>query len=294
MGSRKAPQPVQSERRSRTSIWVKPCPGVHANAAPVGHEFSCVGRHRCRGLALHGNVSRRAIAVLAVGRAAHLGVVLGRPVGAVDDHRGGKVASDALQDHHQPGGGQNGVGAVLTGKFFHGKVGGQLFAAVLRLGIGVDLDHRLFSFRFAGLFVFQLPDEEERDHPPVPSEALPCRIHEAGASASVHHDGVVPAGGHQQVTELLRRVPLPAHIVGELSGLGADSCSWRTVAHIRSAGDGADLFPADDEVDALHVIRVPVGHGLHAEVRRVVPADGPRPVVWGLAGLPISLQMAGR
>ena len=130
-----------------------------------------------------------------MGRAAHLGVVLGRPVGTVDDHRGGKVAADALQDHHQPGGGQNGVGAVLAGKFFHGKVGGQLLAAVLRLGIGVDLDHRLVSFRFVGLFVFQFPDEEERDHPPVPGEALPCRIHEAGAPASVHHDGVVPAGG---------------------------------------------------------------------------------------------------
>ena len=78
--------------------------GVHAHAAPVGHELSCVGRHRCRGLAPHGNVSRRAVAVLAVGRAAHLGVVLGRPVGTVDDHRGGKVAADALQDHHQPGG----------------------------------------------------------------------------------------------------------------------------------------------------------------------------------------------
>ena len=78
--------------------------GVHAHAAPVGHEFSCVGRHRCRGLALHGNVSRRAVAVLAVGRAAHLGVVLGRPVGAVDDHRGGKVAADALQKPSPAGG----------------------------------------------------------------------------------------------------------------------------------------------------------------------------------------------
>ena len=132
--------------------------GVNAHAAPVGHQFSCVGRHRCRGLALHGNVSRRAVAVLAVGRAAHLGVVLRRPVGAVDDHRGGKMAADALQDHHQPGGGQNGVTAVLAGKFFYGEVGGQLFAAVLRFGIGVDLDHRPLSFRFFGFFAFQLPD----------------------------------------------------------------------------------------------------------------------------------------
>ena len=153
--------------------------GVHAHPAPVRHELSCVGRHRSRGLALHRNVSRRAVAVLTVGRAAHLGVVLGRPVGAVDDHRGGKMAADALQYHYQPGGGQDGVGAVLAGKFFHGKVGGQLFAAVLRLGIGVDLDHRPLSFRFFGFFAFQLPDEEKRDHPPVPGDALPCRIHEA-------------------------------------------------------------------------------------------------------------------
>ena len=88
-------------------------------------------------------------------------------------------------------------------------------------------------------------------------------------------------------------MPLPAHIVGEPSALGADSCSWRTVAHIRSAGDRADLLSADDEVDTLHVIRVPVGHGLHAEVRRGVPTDGPRPVVRGLAGLPLRLQVAG-
>ena len=49
--------------------------GVHAHAAPVRHQRPGVGRHRCRGLALHGNVSRRAVAVLAVGRAAYLGVL---------------------------------------------------------------------------------------------------------------------------------------------------------------------------------------------------------------------------
>ena len=268
-------------------------PGVHAHAAPVRHEFSCVGRHRCRCLALHGNVSRRAVAVLAVGCAAHLSVVLGRPVGAVDHHRGGKMAADALQDHHQSGGSQNGVAAVLAGKFFHGEVGGQLFVAVRRLGIGVDLDHRFFSFRFACFFTFQLPYEEKRDHPPVPGDALPCRIHEAGRPASVHHNGVVPAEGRQQIPELLRRVPLPAHIVGEPPVLGADGRPGGAVAHIRSADDGTDLLPADDEVDALHVIPVPIGNGLHAEIRRGVPADGPRPVLGCLAGLPVSLQVAG-
>ena len=85
-----------------------------------------------------------------------------------------------------------------------------------------------------------------------------------------------------------------AHIVDEPAILGADGRPGRAVAHIRPAGDGTDLLPADDEVDALHVIRVPVGHGLHTEVRRGVPADGPRPVVRGLAGLPISLQVTGR
>ena len=124
-------------------------------------------------------------------------------------------------------------------------------------------------------------------------DVLPCRIHEADAPAPVHHDGVVPAGRGQQVPELLRRVPFPAHIVGEPSALGADGCPWGAVAHIRSAGDRADLFPADDEVDTLHVIRVPVGHGFHAEVRRVAPADGPRPVVRGLAGLSVCFQVAG-
>lgn len=88
-------------------------------------------------------------------------------------------------------------------------------------------------------------------------------------------------------------MPFPAHIVGEPAILGADGRPWGAVAHICSAGDGTDLLPADDEVDALHVIRVSVGHGLHAEVRRVVPADGPRPVVRGLAGLPISFQVTG-
>lgn len=88
-------------------------------------------------------------------------------------------------------------------------------------------------------------------------------------------------------------MPLPAHIVGEPSALGADGCPWGTVAHIRSAGDRIDLLPVDDEVDALHVIRVPVGHGLYAEVRRVVPADGPRPVVRGLADHPVCLQVTG-
>ena len=203
------------------------------------------------------------------------------------------MAADALQHHHQPGGGQNGVTAVLAGKFFHGKVGGQPFAAVLRLGIGVDLDHGLLSFRFVGLFVFQFPDEEERDHPPVPGEALPCRIHEAGRPAAVHHDGVVPAGRCQQVTKLLRRVPLPAHIVGEPSALGADGRPGSAVLHVRSAGDGTDLLPADDEMDALHVIRVPIWNGLHAEVRRGVPADGPRPVVRGFVNLAVCFQVAG-
>ena len=89
-------------------------------------------------------------------------------------------------------------------------------------------------------------------------------------------------------------MPFPAHIVGEPAILGADGRPWGAVAHIRSAGDGADLLPADDEVDALHVIRVPVGHGLHTEVRRGVPADGPRPVVRGLADLAVCFQVAGR
>ena len=204
------------------------------------------------------------------------------------------MAADALQDHHQPGGGQNGVAAVLAGKFFHGKVGGQLFVAVRRLGITVDLDHGLVSFRFACFFAFQLPYEEKRDYPSVPGDALPCRIHETGAPASVHHDGVVPAGRGQQIPELLRRVPLPAHIVGEPSVLGTDGRPWGAVAHIRSAGDGADLLPADDKVDALHVVCVPVGHSLHAEVRRGVPADGPRPVVWGFINLAVCFQMTGR
>ena len=93
---------------------------------------------------------------------------------------------------------------------------------------------------------------------------------------------------------MLRRVPLPAHIVGEPPILGADGCPGRTVAHIRSAGDGADLLPADDEVDALHVIRVPVGHGFHAEVRRVIPTDGPRPVIGCLIDFTLRLQVAGR
>ena len=89
-------------------------------------------------------------------------------------------------------------------------------------------------------------------------------------------------------------MPILAHIVGEPSGLGADGRPWGAVFHVCSAGDGVDLLPADDEVDALHVIRVPVGHGLHAEVRRGVPADGPRPVVRGFAGLPLRFQVAGR
>ena len=93
---------------------------------------------------------------------------------------------------------------------------------------------------------------------------------------------------------MLRRVPLPAHIVGEPPILGADGCPGSTVAHIRSAGDGADLLPADDEVDALHVVRVPVGHSLHAKVRRVVPTDGPRPVVRGFVNLAVCFQVAGR
>lgn len=93
---------------------------------------------------------------------------------------------------------------------------------------------------------------------------------------------------------MLRRVPLPAHIVGEPPILGADGCPGSTVAHIRSAGDGADLLPADDEVDALHVVRVPVGHSLHAKVRRGVPTDGPRLVVRGLADHPVCLQVTGR
>lgn len=89
-------------------------------------------------------------------------------------------------------------------------------------------------------------------------------------------------------------MPLPAHIVGEPAILGADGRPWGAVAHIRPAGDRADLLPADDEVDALHVIRVPVGHGLHAEVRRGVPADGPRPVVWSFVNLAVCFQVTGR
>ena len=88
-------------------------------------------------------------------------------------------------------------------------------------------------------------------------------------------------------------MPLPAYIVGEPPALGADGGPRGAVAHIRSAGDGVDLLPADDEVDALNVIRVPVGHGLHAEVRRIVPADGPRPVVRGFVNLAVCFQVTG-
>ena len=89
-------------------------------------------------------------------------------------------------------------------------------------------------------------------------------------------------------------MPLPAHIVGEPPVFGADGRPWGAVLHVRSACNGNDLLPADDEVDALHVIPVPVGHGLHAEVRRDVPADGPRPVVRGFVNLAVCFQVAGR
>ena len=268
--------------------------GVHTHAAPVRHQLPRICCHRRRGLTPHGNVSRRAVAVLAVGRAVHLLVILRRAVGAVNDHRNAKVAADALQHHHQPGRHQHGIGAVLASKFFHCKVCGQLLAAVLRLGMGVDLYHRFLSFRFVCVPAFLFPHQKERDHPSVSGEALPCRIHETGAPAAVHHDGVVPAGRGQQVTELFRCPPVLAHIVGEPSVLGADGRPGSAIAHIRPAGDGADLLPADDEVDALHVVRVPVWHGFYAEIPRCAPTDGPRPVIRGLADLPVCFQVTGR
>ena len=173
-------------------------------------------------------------------------------------------------------------------------MGGQFLAAVLRLGIGVDLYHGFLSFWFKCVPVFVLPHEEERDHPSIPGKALAVLVHEAGRPAAVHHNGVVPAGRGQQVTKLFRRPPVLAHIVGKPPVLGADSRPGGAVFHVRSAGDGVDLLPADDKVDALHVIPVPVGHGFHAEVRRGVPADGPRPVIRGLVNLTVCLQVAGR
>ena len=89
-------------------------------------------------------------------------------------------------------------------------------------------------------------------------------------------------------------MPVLAHIVGEPSVLGADGRPRGAVTHIRSAGNGTDLLPADDEVDALHVVRVPIGYGFHAKVRRVVPTDGPRPVVRGFVNFAICFQVAGR
>ena len=159
--------------------------------------------------------------------------------------------------------------------------------------MGVDLYHGFFSFRLKCVSALVLPHQEERDDPPIPGEALALAVHEAGRPAAVHHDGVVPPGGRQQVSQGFRLPLVPADVVSEAPVLRADGRPGRRILHVRPTVDRADFFAIDDEVDALHIVGVAVGNPLHPEILRRVPADSPRRVIRLLVHFAVRFQVAG-
>lgn len=91
--------------------------GVTAHAPMIGHELLCIRSHVRRLNALHNDVGSRAVLVLTVLFAAHLLIILGRPVGAVDGDCRPKVVSDLLQKLHQGGVHKDYVATVLAPEF---------------------------------------------------------------------------------------------------------------------------------------------------------------------------------
>ena len=243
---------------------------IDPHAAPVRHDRPGVGRHRCRLLPPDHDVRRRAVAMLAVRHAAHLGVVLRRPVAAVDGDRRAEAVADSLQYHHQPGRHQHRVRAILAGKFADFEIAGQIFGAVLRLGIGVDFYHGLSSFRF---FV-PLPEQQQGGHLAGAGDLGSGENPLCGA-ASVQHQRVLHPQPQQLVLQLLPghgRLAAPeAHLAVAQPAHGGSGGFPR---HVRRQG-AVQLRPAFQDGNAGEEAAAPVGK--HPGL--AVVTDGNAPVL---------------
>ena len=265
--------------------------GVDAHAAPIGHDLPGIGGNLGRGLPAHHDVRSRAVAVLAMSHAADLGVVLRRPVGAVDGNRGREVAPDALQHHHQPGGHQNGIRAVLASKFRHLEVAGKLLCAVLRLAVCVDFYHRFSSFNFSVVEIHQ----NVMLHPPGAGDPLALEVTLA-ASAAVQHDGAFPASRRQIVTKSLRRPggsgAVPGAVEGKPVTLDADGAPTPLSSLARVIGRLAQSLATYDQRSAGDVIPCAVWQHIHADVRTGVPGVASHGVGGCRQHISVRLEMA--
>ena len=136
-----------------------------------------------------------------------------------------------------------------------------------------------------------MDNNKERDVSTVSDKSVSVLVDETRRTATVHHDGVVPAQFEQPISQLLRAQVVLRCVICKLSLFRAVRDSVSLVLHVCATVNRVNLLPVDDNVDAFHIAFICVGNYLYTVLTGLGPCDGPCLVVRGTQSLAVSSQV---